>query len=123
MEYDQVFIWLWLNKHAQEVEIFLTSSSDLHSSHYLNGRGLDTAGEDRPGVIEARYNNLGNPAALIGHGAAGEKAIVKAPLYMNSLSSDQGAAVTDDTGGFDRWPQRHHWAGRLDLCTRLYFIL
>lgn len=88
-----------MNKHAQEVEIFLTSSSDLHSSNHLNRRGLDAAGEERPGVVEARYNNLGNPAAFIGHQAAGEKAIVEAPLDTNSLFSDQRAAVSDDTGG------------------------
>lgn len=91
-----------MNKHVQAVEIFLTSSSDLHSSHYLNRRGPDIAGEERPGVIEAWYNNFGSPVALIDHGAAREKAIAKAPLYMNSLSNDQGAAVSDDTGGCDR---------------------
>lgn len=88
-----------MNKHEREVEIFLTSGSDLHSSNYLNRRGLDAAGEERPGLVEARYNNLGNPPAFIGRQAAGEKAIAEAPLYMNSLFSDQRAAVSDDTGG------------------------
>lgn len=78
------------------------SASDLHSSDYLKKRGLDTASEELPGVIEARYNNLGNPAALIGHGPAGDEAIAEAPLYVNSLSNKERAAVSDDTGGCDR---------------------
>lgn len=74
----------------------------------MDGRGLDAAGEERPGVIEARYYNLGNPAALAGHGAAGDKPIPEAPLYGNVLSNDLKAVVADDTSGCDRGPQRHH---------------
>lgn len=80
----------------------LTSSSDLHSCYHLKGRGLDTAGEKCPGVIEVWYNNLGNHPTLVGHKAAGNKAITKAPLYMNSLSTDHRAVISDDTGGCDR---------------------
>lgn len=74
-------------------------------------------------MIEARYYNLGNPAALVGHGAAGEETIVEAPLYMNSLSNDHRAAVSDNACCCYRRPQRHHWAGRLDLCAWLSVVL
>lgn len=80
----------------------LTSSSDLHSVHDLISRGPDTAGEELPGVIEVRYNNLRHPAALIPHSAAGEETISKAPRDMNSSSNHQRAVVSDDTGGGDR---------------------
>lgn len=101
----------------------LTSSSDLHACDYLRRRGLDTAGEDCSGVIEAWYNSSGNPAALTGFWTAGNKPIIKAPLYMNSLSSDQRAVLSDDTCGCHRGSQRYHWAGCVDLCTGLYAIL
>ncbi len=89
-------------KHAQELEHFLTSGSDFHSCYDLNRRGLDAAGEERPGVIEARYNDIRNIAAFVGRRAAGEKTIVEAPLYTNGLSGEQRAAVSDDASGFDR---------------------
>lgn len=97
-----------MNKHVQEVGILLTSSSDLHSSDYLYRRGPDAAGEECPGVVEGRYNNLGNPAAFIGHQAAGEKEIVETPLYENSLFNDQRAGVSDDTGSCYGRPQKNH---------------
>lgn len=116
------FMWFH-EKHAQQVEIFLTSSSDLHSSHHLVRRCFDTTGEKLSGAIEVWYNNLGNPAALIVHKAAGEKLITEVPPNMSLLSTNQRAAVSDDTGGCDTWPQAHHRAGRLDLCTRCEIIL
>lgn len=81
--------------------MFLTSRLDLLSGYNLRG-GLDAAGEDRLGVIEAGYSNPGNPVALIRHRAAGNRARAKTPLNLNSLSNDQRAVLSDDTGGSDR---------------------
>ena len=50
-------------------------------------------------MIEARYYHLGHPAALIGRGAAGEEAILEAPLYVDVLSDESRAVLPDDTGG------------------------
>lgn len=58
----------------------LTSSSDRHPSHHERGRALDLAAEERYGVVEAGYDDLGKPAALVGHQAVGDQATSQAPL-------------------------------------------
>lgn len=68
-------------------KIFLTSSSDLDSGDNLRTI-LDAAEKYCLSAIEAWYNNTGNPVALIGCKAAGNKLTAKAPLNMNILSNN-----------------------------------
>lgn len=108
--------------YVKEPSMLLTSSSDRHACDYLRSRGLDVASEDCSGFIEARYNSLGNPAALVGLRTA-EKAVVKVPLYTKSSSNGERAILSDDTSSRHGGSQRHHWARCVDLCTGLYAVL
>lgn len=100
---------------------FLTSSTNQHSSNNLVVV-FDVAGESRLCVIKTWNNNCGLRLVLGELNIPMDGVPVKEPFNLNSLFQEKRAALGDDTGGIDRWPQGYHRARCLDICTALHVI-